>query len=132
MNTTADTDPIKPAIEWLAANPNHEAARYVRAALDSAARHEALAQAAMEATPGGTMVVVVTEGKRTPIFTSTSRVDEVAVASAYMRHRLPLERAVAQNGLAIAEESLEIVQGNADHWTKMLAAIDKMERELAE
>lgn len=82
-------DPVDKARAWLAENPDHEAACHVRAALESADRHELLAQ---EAEKGGSRVVIATLGSKAGniILTSTNEITERRVAQFIGRYLLLL------------------------------------------
>ena len=76
------SDPTATARQWLADNPDHEAAPHVRAAFDSADRHERLAQETAACKAGDTRVVIVGAKLGGGIaITVTGIVDEVKIAS---------------------------------------------------
>ncbi len=126
-------DPVAAAKSWLVNNPSHEAAVHVLAALASADRHEALAQATIEAPPGGTYVVVIAEDrKRNPIFTTTGAGDERKIVAAYMRYLLPLELEKAREGIAVCEEEIERGQNRANYWYNRAQEIERLMREVGD
>lgn len=90
MNDIPLTDPTTQARDWLAANPDHEAARHVRAALSSADRYELLARE-MEGVTGSRVVIASPTGK-TVILTSPTRLTEERIARFVGRYMLLLER----------------------------------------
>jgi hypothetical protein len=109
-------DPTTKARDWLAANPEHEAAVHVRAALASADRYELLARE-MEGTTGSRVVIASPTG-RSVVFTSPSRMTEERIAQFVGRYlilietvRVGLEREKAEAALlACAEAEREIAR----------------------
>lgn len=86
----SETDPTTAAREWLAANPDHEVAVHVRAALDSAARYERLSVEMENAEPGGTLVVLLTPQGSQTIVTSPKRATEERLAEFLTKYFLLL------------------------------------------
>lgn len=80
-------DPTTAAREWLAANPDHEVARHVRAALESADRHEMVALE--QEKGGGTRVVIATvKAADHVVLTSPDRMTEERIARFIGRYLL--------------------------------------------
>lgn len=119
------TDPTQAARDWLAANPEHDAAVHVREALASSARHEAIAEAAANAPPGGTYVVVINErGEGLPTFTAVGHVSEREIALAYLRAILPRE-------IALSRRDAERARGHAAMWENEAEYRDERAERLA-
>lgn len=102
------TNPTQAAKDWIAANPEHEAAVHVREALASSDRHEAIAEAVANAPPGGTYVLVIhDDGRRTPILTAVGRINEQEIAAVWVRwataRRIERLRETAELAMARAE-----------------------------
>jgi hypothetical protein len=123
------TDPTQAARDWLAANPEHDAAVHVREALASSARHEAIAEAAANAPPGGTYVVVINErGEGLPTFTAVGHVSEREIALAYLRAILPREIALSRHDAERAREQAALWEDDAAYSD---GRADALERQLA-
>lgn len=85
------TDPTTAAREWLAANPEHEVAVHVKAALDSADRYERLSVEMENADPGGTLVVLLTMQGGKVILSSPKRATEERLAEFLGKYLLLLK-----------------------------------------
>lgn len=86
-NDIPAVDPTTAAREWLAANPDHEVACHVRAALESADRHEMVALE--QEKGGGTRVVIATIKEASHIvLTSPDRMTEERIAQFIGRYLL--------------------------------------------
>ena len=88
--STPLTDPTEAARTWLAAHPDHEVAVHVRAALESADRHETLSRTLEAAKPGETRAVVMSvRGEGNVVFCTTDANAEQRIAEFFVRyHRL--------------------------------------------
>lgn len=97
------TDPTTAAREWLTANPDHEVAVHVRAALDSSDTYEVLARESADAPPGGTRVVILTIGEAgRVVITAPDRASEAWIAeifTGYMEIVLSTAKDLAMNEL---------------------------------
>lgn len=112
------SDPTAAARQWLADNPGHEAEPHVRAAFESADRHEMLAQETAACKPGETRVVIAgIKPGPTVVITATGIIDEGKIASLMARYLALLIQGAKDRHAAgaLAEADARAEAEDADH-----------------